>query len=376
MIKGKSTLIKKTPIWYKLSRGTDSISIPAGVTNGRIKYMKMLGNTSSDTMRSVGDFDEATGKYAIKLHAHGKSFISGERFMELVTQSGASDTNKKETSGYFFTKPLEATNGTVIIDERHIKFKENTQYTIATTAKYSYSSSYRDLRLRFDYTDGSYYFPEVKKSQTQLQLCVCSEKDKTVRAISTHSTNTNGIRYLLSSFCIVEGAYDTYSEASAKYNGEWAQILLDNPLRSFGYTSDEIDLTKGIITRRVGRVTIGAGVSCAYTEDENIFLIMLPEAMRPSCSFSSPFPSIEAGEEYGITASADGRSILLKLPESALNDYDIVEYLTNNPFELIYPLKYPTTQKIDLPSILRTGDDSIVDVFTQLSPKKMISVYT
>ena len=375
MIKGKAYLIKKTPVWYKLSRGVDSISIPKGTAQSGIKYMKMQGNTSSDTAGSVGDFDEERGKYVIKLHSHGKSFISGENFMQLVIQSGASETNKKESSGYFFTKPLEATNGSVVIDGRHIRFKENTQYTIATTAKYSYSASYRDLRLRFDYTDGSYYFPEVKKSQTQLQLCVCSEKGKTVRAISTHSTNTNGIRYLLTSFCIVEGAYETYAEASAKYSGEWAEILLDNPLRSFGYTRDEIDLISGKLTRRVGKVTIDSDVSCAYTNDDTVFLIMLPQAMRPGCSFSSPFPPMDAGEEYGIEASGDGRYIYLKLPESILESGSITQYLRDNPFEMVYPLKYPETEETELPVILRAADESVVEIFTSTPPAKMISVY-
>lgn len=376
MIKEKAGLFKKTLVWRHLSKGIDAISFPAEVKKSNIEHFKLYGKTvisDSGSMESVGDYDSESEKYLMKLHIHGKNYMSGDTFAEIFTASGASKTNTIESGGSFLTKPTISTNGTVVINRSHIRFNEKTAYTIATQIRMLHSGPTRDFRLRFDYSDGTSYFPKIESNTILLKGCVSSDPEKTLVSLSSYTEADLNIRFILKWFGIYEGTHTSFNDTYEAYSGTWVDVKLNAPLMSIGYTSDELDMLTGQVTRKIATQRIDSSVQCAASSTEGVYIIMLDHPMRPGSKFISPYPDFDAGEETGIRVSEDGRMIYLKLPESVTID-NLLEYLENNPFDITYVLKTPLTETVSLPTLI-LKNESVIEIFTNVAPRKVVAVY-
>ena len=378
MRKSRLRLIKKTERWLHRKRGTDTLGIPTDIDTDRISRFVILGSADGEDegmLSGVGDYDEASGKYVIGIHTHGKNLLGGAEFAAIHMSKQIATVSKPSLSAtnYIFTADA-GKDGVPIIDRSVIKFKERTAYTITFAVRYLNAIVPRDLRLTFNYTDGTSYTPTFNTALKNLSGCASSDPEKTVAYISHYPGDNKAINYTLASFGIYEGVYATPEEIHEPYVGERRQITLDAPLYSIGYASDELDLKSGTLRRKVRKLRIDASAEVEATDTEGVFAIPLDAPARVgSYAVRSALPD-ESGEGCEVSVSDGGASILIRPPGELTEVSEAISYLEGGAFDLYYILSVPevTDSGIECPSLMgRTA----VDLLCGTPPRKCYVEY-
>lgn len=375
MLKFALKLIKKTKEWLHRTKGGETVNLPR--INGTLRRFRLFGNTKildTGEMLGVGDYDSESGKYVVSLKAHGKNICGGEEYYQAWKDSHAFSMMTLGSTGFtVYYSPNY--NGTVVFDKRHIRFKENTQYTIAG----QFTSV--DLKMRFIYSDGTYSNVVLENYTRKRNIhtgSVCSQKDKTLVAIDAYVEATGSYVSYIKFLGIYEGAYNSYQECYELYNGEKFTYTLDAPLLSMGYASDELDLITGEVTRKIRTESIGAdaSVECEYAEGTGIFIITPEVPMRSDSSLLSSLPVVDETEILTVDTGVslcDGGRIAVKLP-AVTNESEFLSYLSENPFTITYVMKDTVTETAE--GTLPNRDDlSITDVYCEVAPKKFYAEY-
>ena len=360
-------------------KGTVDLAIPPDIQKDSIVRFVLQGNSAIDnndgSFLGVGDYDNESKSYKIKLHIHGKNYLSGREFAEIhLSKKLESTINSSLSEKQYAFAANRDVGGVPIIDKSIIKFKEKTAYTLAFSVRYGSTTSPRDFKLSFVYTDGSIYTPIKDTYASRLTECVSTDPEKTVDHICSYRGDGQVIGYTLADFGIYEGIHTIHAEVHEPYVGERIEISLDAPLYAIGAASDELDLLSGKITRKICTEKIDATAEIESTDEDGIFSISLKNQARRNSSVISPHGSLTDSTDTGIGLSDDGNSVLFKAPEGIDSVETLSEYLNANAFSIAYILNEPTVTSADI-SALDTCGKTILDVMTEISPKRCFIEY-
>jgi hypothetical protein len=301
--------------------------------------------------------------------------LGGEEYQEVWSKSGAYSSFKTTKLG-FTVKFDPSHNGMTILDKRHIKFKENTPYTISGRF-----NSVKDLHLRFVYSDGTYsgtVLQNYKAYGFYIEGATPSLKDKTVVAIEVYVEGISSTNYTTNNtyFGVYEGAYTKHTDCYEEYNGESFKYYLDAPLMSMGYASDELDLMSGEVTRKIRKETVSSNAKIEGEYSEGVYVIAPDMPMRADSSLYSSLPVLDEADimtaELGVALTDDGR-ICVKIP-GITGENELISYLEENPFTITYIMNEPIKEVAE--GTLPTRDTlSIIDVFCEVLPRKFYAEY-
>ena len=372
-------LIRKTERWMHRKKGKSVITIPNDIESENINRFMLFGNSAPDSSAGafigVGDYDEDLDSYKIPIHLHGKNYISGMDFAELHLSKKISTASAPvlNATQYAFM-PDANTDNIPIIDSSIIKFKENTAYTLAYTVKYMTTAKSRDLKLTFNYTDGTSFTPTLSTGLKTVTGCVSTDPTKTLKNISSYTGDRQITIFMLADFGIYEGAHTTHADIHESYNGEKIDITQNAPLYSVGSTADELDLLNGNVTRKIRMLKIKSNTDIEETDEDGVFTIPLKTQARPS---STVIPITSSGGEDGIgefEISWDGYSILFKPNVYLSTEEDIKEYLGTISLSIAYVLNEPEIENTNVKLTNLFGKE-IIDVMTDVAPKKIFIEY-
>lgn len=151
-------------------------------------------------------------------------------------------------------------------------------------------------------------------------------------------------------FCLAEGKGTPYEE----YRGWRCDVMTQGPLRGVGETRDELDLLSGVLTRRVGKITLTREMTYTVADEENdppqYFTVPLPGGGTGEI-FSDRLTSVNSTEEVtaerGTAHLSDG--VLWFSPGEEYDYCDSVEEYTDNVLpEIWYPLAAPVTEEVTM----------------------------
>ena len=366
-------LIRKTLEWLHRRKGCATLILPAETPEENFRYFKMFGSDMSLSAEGVGDYSEESSDYSIPIHVHGKNLMGGEEFAAI---HAALNISKVSTiaSGLYSTTPLPDYNGTVIIGPAHVKFKKNTQYTLALHLKYFTSATKRSIALRFDYSDGSYDAPVIASSSREFKLCFTSDANKELVSISSHTTAATNIRYVITGFGLFEGAFSNYDDVIEAYSGARYELKVAEPLRKIEYFADEIDLIDGIVRRKIHVESINDESTVSPLED-GTFEITPAFQMQEGSPIISPFKEASDDEEFGLSPSSDGEKLIFKTSQDVTSVSDLKAYLSENPFDVAYVLKNYITENSDYLSLASFDEELTMEVLTEHEPSKIVAEY-
>ena len=371
MRKSRFKLIKKTERWLHRKKGTDTLSIPTDIDTDRISRFVILGGeeyASDGTMSGVGDYDTGSGSYVIDVHAHGTNYLSGTDFANIHLSKNISTATKPSlsASSYIFV-PDADTDGTVIIGRDVIKFKETTAYTIAFTVKYLTNTKPKDLKLTFNYTDGTSYTPTFDTTAKSITGCVSSDPQKTIAYISSYVGDRKATNYTLSDFGLYEGVYANHADVHVPYTGERSRMILDAPLYSIGYASDELDLRRKALLRKIRKMRIDHTSEIDMTD--GAFRIPLDAPARVGSRIVCSGRTV-----CDVSLSEDGEALVPLFPVDITETSEARSYLLDNPFDVYYILREPDvyTADISCPNLLGS---TAVELFCNIAPRKFFVEY-
>lgn len=378
MRKNQLKLIKKTERWLHRKKGEDSFVIPPDIDTAKITRFVILGSCAGEengTLLGVGNYDESSGSYVIGIHAHGKNLLSCLDFAAAHTEKQICTSIKPAlTADKFAFIPDSDKVGTPIIDKSMVKFKEKTAYTLAFTAAYITTTKPRDLKITFNYTDGTSYTPIYDSAIKNITDCQVTDPEKTLAYISSYVAARSMTIYIIQDFGLYEGAYTVHEEVHEPYVGARSKITLDAPLYSIGYASDELDLKSGTLLRKIERLHVDSSVSVSQTDTEGVFRIDLDAPMRHGGRIISPYGEITDGCDCGLSASDDGCSLFFMPPGNLMQTDEVESYLAQNPFDVFYVLRTPKQQTLEVLCPELNGTTA-VDILTDTAPRKCFVEY-
>lgn len=376
MGKSKLKLAKKTEEWLHRSKGADTVTLPT--LDNTLRRFRLFGNTQildTGELRGVGDYNAELGKYVILFRAHGRNLFGNEEYYQAWKESKAYSSISHGTTG-FTVYFAPAYNGMVVFDKRHVKFKENTQYTVA--GDFLISTDYH-LRMRFVYSDGTYSDVKLKKGikhTLTTRGAATSLPDKTLVSINAYTEVDTKYTAYMKYMGIYEGSYDTHDECYELYNGEDFEYRLYAPLMSIGYTSDELDLMTGNVTRKIHTEAIDGSASVEHKYSEGIYVITPKVPMRVGTRLLSSLPVMDETQiteaEIGV-ALCEGGKICVKLP-GVTDEGGFISYLNENPFTVTYVMKDSVKEMAEV-TLPQRDTLSIIDVFTEVTPRKFYAEY-
>ena len=375
MSKSRLKLSRKTEMWLHRSKSEDSVTLPA--IDARLLRIRLLGNShllDTGELLGTGDYDEESGKYTILFRAHGKNLYGANDYIQTWIDSGAY-TNYELKSTTLKLTFSTAYNGTTIFDKRHIKFKENTQYTISGRFQ-----NPKQLYMRFVYSDGTYSdttLQNVKSLVFYSEGVAISLKDKTLVGIESY-TDAEGRYYTttIKQIGIYEGAQQSHADCYEEYNGESFRYYLDAPLMRIGYASDELDLMSGEVTRKIRTETVGSKASIEGAYAEGIYVIAPEVPLRADSPLYSSLPVLTEADimtaETGVSL-CEGGKICVKIPDIN-SEEELLSYLKDNPFTITYIMSEPIKEMAE-GSLPNRDMLSVIDAFCEVLPRKFYAEY-
>ena len=380
MRKFAAKLIKKTDRRLHRSIGAGIISVPGGIGTEKIKNMRLFGNYSmnSDTsIAGVGDPD-IDGGYKITLKMHGRNMMSGEELALAHEAAGVCSAQSTSQDIYTFT-PRTYDNGTVILDGRHIKFKNDICYTVCGIANIA-SSSYakKSIGLAFKYSDGSTERIEATALGTAIKFIHCSKAGKSITSIIAYADDTAQIKLTLSAFGIFEGQYSSYDEAFSAYDGETSVLTLSAPLGKVDFMKDYIDLEKGKVTRLTESIKIGGSAEILKTDVSGIFKIKLPSAIARDSTVKGVYRLISreamlAGS-YGFALCEDENYLYLRFIGSVTETDDAISKLNSSPIYISYVRAMKEVEDIAV-TLSEKNTHTTLEVLTSITPSMLFAEY-
>ncbi len=371
-------LIRKTPVWLHRIKGKRSLQLAdAGCELSSFRLFGETAAVENSQITGVGDYDPESNKYLINLKSHGRNLISGKEFFTIHKNLGISPSATIDDEYYTVTVPPSA-NGTMIIDNTVISFKENKTYTLCAYMWYVHTvpDGLRNLRLAFEYSDGTSSPMTVVNSSYKIYVTARSISGKTVVGISSYADKEQTCRIGINSFGIFEGYYSSYDTCFEPYEAKNITIALDEPLLTVGYSKDELDLLEGTVTRRNRRFTIDGESDIERTDRQSEFRIRLPEPMMNAMNYLSSYPQYDPDAEacpVSVYPSDDGEYIHI-IAEEGTDIDSLRTALSQSPLHLAYPLA--EARKETVPNFTRvTFEQQYIDVCTSIEPKAIIAEY-
>lgn len=178
------------------------------------------------------------------------------------------------------------------------------------------------------------------------------------RPASSLGTITNTFKNIIFVETDKQQTYEPYKESTYSY-------IIDEPLRSLpNGVCDEIDLEKGIVTRRVGKAVLDGNSGEKWevwnTGGENVYKFVVPipnlklVGGNPLLCNNFKYLSFASTDEEGIYNGNAGR-MGLKISKTKLTSGSIDEFrewLTLNPITVWYELETPYTDSINLDEVI------------------------
>lgn len=368
MRKNNFKLIRKTLEWKHRKRGGASLSMPEGIPTECYSYFKIFGNGTN----GVGSYESNNGTYAIPIHIHGKNLMSGEDFVSIHSALNVSKITPTVSGGFYSFTPLQDCNGTVVIGPDHIKFKKKTAYTLALHLKYVSTSTIRRPGLRFDYSDGSYYFQSISTSSREFRVCISSDPNKDLVAISSHAESSANVRFGVAGFGIYEGAHSNYDSVHEAYSGQRTVISLNEPLRKIDYASDLVDIIGADVTRKIQKYTLDGSAELSATDEEGVYFSPLPSPMRKGSRIVAELSS----DGIEISPFNDGSGILIKAPDGITSSDGLLDLLSLSGINVFYVRSEYSHESITPVEFGSYAHGVSMDILSETEPSKIITEYT
>ena len=370
-------LIRKTPVWLHRLKGTSSLHNKDKKSLNTLCLYGELSVSDEGEIIGVGDRTESIDEYAIKIKTHGRNLISGKDFFTIHKNLGLS-SSATLSSDYYTVNVSPSANGRMIIDRSHIAFKEGTSYTVCAYMWYVHTTSngIRNLRMSFEYSDGTSTPMTVKNNSYKFYVCVSSTPGKTLVGISSYADLEQQCRIGVQTFGIFEGAYSQYENCYEAYEAEEKEILLSEPLFRVGYSKDELDLINGILTRRNRRCLLDAS-NLESTDNSCEYRILLPEPMKTGMKFICSYPQYSEtnnSDPVSVYPSEDGEYIYFVCREDITLD-DLRDSLSTLAVDICYPIRDIKEEELENSARI-TPSHEYISICTAVKPHLLIAEYT
>lgn len=309
-------------------------------------------------IKSVGDLvtdseDPNFGKYKIPVKISGKNLFDGSLFSSLTRNTnGSYKTNTAYTAAEYV----------------QIKLKPNTNYAISLRDE-NYNLTSGNFGI---YIDGTYIY-----AVSNVYKFTTSNEITNIKIAATGwSTVGNSDRFIQ----LEEGSsateYEPYREPIT------VPIYLDAPLIKIGDVADYIDFGNKKVIRNIGK-TILDGSENWYVELQSYKIANFNG--KPFTSFNRNNPLAVSNRfiwKNGNSSQFDFGSIWYTLNGSILvvqkdknpNNETLVDFktwLSIHNIDLIYLLKAPTEETVDLPAIPTFEGTTIIEIETETQPSNM-----
>jgi len=332
-----------------------------------ILYYRIYGNSvqngtpSLETpveIKSVGDYDETTGKYKIPVKVSGKNLV----FINNVNVSGTGKYTYKNLGDF------ELPSGTYTFSLNYtVKTEQPINASISIRAYGASTPEYKLISLKRteNYSSATFTIPEGSKGIR-------------VYAYSNYTGSIYDSSCDFYNFQIEEGSEGTAYEP---YIEKTFNIYLDEPLRKVGEYADYIDLLSGEVVRNIVHLPIKNKTWKEQSGTDKFYFIQgIPLAKSQLKAFmgSNFLPISTIGTTTtGIGFQIHTNGILRVRPD--LTVYDTVQkwkqFVDSNDFYVEYVLATPTAEEIELPNISMYEGKNKITVSSEVKPSDMVIVY-
>lgn len=365
----RNTMIKKLLLnqgKYETIEGVPPLTLERSLGRN-LKDYKLYGNSVQDgtptpdipiEVESVGEYDEATGKYKVPVVVQGKNLFNVDTYGELT------DTTK-------FTVALDIS-----------QYAVGTKLTISTKDKYMYK-----IHSTSGGSSAPYQVQAAKSTVTLTQKMVDSGN---LYIISTKTYRPETKENLLNQNVQIEYG-DTKTDFEPYQEPTITDIYLTEPLRKVGEYTDYIDFANGKVVKRVGVKTFdGSEMWTQHTttkEGYGVFRndnLLTPLINAPiTATFMTHSKLTDKAStadfivsEYRFTYS-NGLIIGSRLYISAYQTTAeaFTQWVAENKPSLYYPISTPTEERIELPKLPTLKGTTILDVDTAIKLSNISATY-
>ena len=379
MRKNAARLIRNNAKRLHRTTGSASIFIPPIAGAESITDMRLFGNISLNPVgehRGIGE--SSGGGYVIKTRVHGRNALSGIEFANIHKSSGICTSSSISGELYSFTQNT-AKNGTVVIKSSHIRFRENTAYTIASEISLaSAPKGGKRLGLSFIYSDYSIEHITVTSLIPRFTFTAHSRSDKTLMGFVADAENSSTVGIVLSSFGIFEGAYSSYEEAFSPYIGTTNNIAINRPLYRIGGCSDFLDFSKKQAHFFTEKAALGTELIPEESEYAGVFKFTLKRAARVGSAIYSLHENLSENALIsggsGLAISKCGRYIYYRPSSNILDLNEILNKLTASPVYAVYEADDEMIIDTDV-SYQLYSEGTGIEILSQTSPHLFYAEY-
>lgn len=315
-----------------------------------LERVELIGNSTHgenptpealQEIKSVGKYNEDTGKYLCDLKVTGKNL-----FNMADIQSG----NGKIESSYTTAKSVKSFR--VIKDRKYLLISKGTM--IVDTVYSSIHFGKDDLEYMKNHADilsvglGYKIFigEETRTILTAKETC-------TITKVLIHGTKNAADAYEAEELGLFEIVDDNANINYEPYTEQSVQIALDEPLQGIGEYKDTV--TKDGVVRRIKQITVDEKSNLIfYSEGKNTIAYLVkvndatPTNYIPSV-ISDRFRKvqyIDNNDTNGVV-TLFGKQIIFRVSKEIANGIDALkEWLVNNNITFNYVLETPTTEPL------------------------------
>lgn len=365
----RNTMIKKLLLnqgKYETIEGIPPLTLEKSLGKDLRDY-KIYGNSFQDgtptpdtpvEVESVGEYDEATGKYKVPVVTQGKNLFDVDTYGEL----------KDKNNQPYVLDISKFAVGTKLT----VSTKDAYYYKICDTAggagKYQYKSNNYTFTLKQEHIDLGYLF-----------------------FISTTTWNPETKENLLNQDVLIEFG-DTKTDFEPYIDETYTtNIYLPEPLRKVGEYADYVDFANGKVVKCVGVKTFNgseAWVKHTTTKEgygvfrsDNLLTPLINAPITATFMTHSKLTDKASTADFAVSeyrfTYSNGLIIGSRLYISAYQTTveDFAQWLSENKPKLYYPIATPTETPIELPKLPTLKGTTVLDTKTNLALSNMSVVY-
>ena len=341
--------------------------------NQSIANYKMYGNSVQNgiptpanpiEIESVGEYDEASGKYKIPVVARHKNLfdintypLTKGKYVYWSSGNISTTTTTACTEGYVPCRDLQG---------KDITINHTTGYNVGV-------AFYNDSKT---YISGVAYRDATSKTVTVPDNAIYFR----------FSVDLNYINEIQVELGTSATEYEPYNATTITTN-----IYLDKPLMGIGKAFDYIDFENQKVVRKIGNCLLGVSARRDIGHDTFIsYYYLVPdkstvcdttitEILSPSLLGIPRNKNINLYNTPAISSNTNNTAVFYYLYKDDVGgdtDALVKAYLQANPITIYYELATPIEESVDLPQLPNFEGTTVLDVNTIAKPNMDISYYT
>lgn len=366
--------------------GIPPLTLPNCVDNKSVINYSIYGNSAQDgiptpanpiEIESVGEYDEASGKYKIPVVARGKNLFDIGKIYNVTLSNGAYIINNQDgtlTIGGTYTvnslKTLKELCPLLEVGDVAVLRAESNAVNTGTVLNRVYLANGTTLYFNIPFT--------VTQAFLDSSLIFYSSKD---------TNNVISESYYKNIQIEIGGTvteYEPYKEPIT------TDIYLDKPLMGIGKAFDYIDFENQKVVRKIGNCLLGVSARREINHDTLIsYYYLVPdktkvadttivELLSPSLLGIPRNKNITLYNTPAVSSNANTDVVFYYLYRDDVggDTHALVQaYLQANPITIYYELATPVEESISLPTLPTLEGTTVYEIDTEVQPSNMEVTY-